>query len=99
MIWIITSCILSITSVILAYYAVKFALILLKMEDAIEQSLDTLDERYSSISKVLQVPLFYDSPEIRKVLRDIKKSQEAILRVANVLTGQEENEEQEDDTA
>jgi len=68
------------------YYNIKFALILIKMEDAIEESLDVLDERYASISKVLEIPLFFDSPQIRQVINDIKQTRNSILKVANIIS-------------
>ena len=51
--------------IIAVYYSIKFALIIIRMQDAIENSLDIIDEKYSSISNVLEIPLFYDSPEIK----------------------------------
>lgn len=69
--------VLSIALAISLYYVAKFSLVILKIEDAIEQSLDILDERYRSISKVLETPLFYDSPQIRQVINDIR-SQETL---------------------
>jgi hypothetical protein len=60
----------------------KLGRIVLRVEDEIENSLDTLDERFASISKILQIPLYYDSPEIRQVLLDIEKTRNAILKVA-----------------
>jgi hypothetical protein len=60
------------------------------MEDALEQSLDRLDARYESISKVLEIPLFYDSPQIRQVVADIKECQNSILYVANEIGRLEE---------
>ncbi|MCW4027791.1 MAG: hypothetical protein NWE76_09960 [Candidatus Bathyarchaeota archaeon] len=65
------------------YYAVKFALIILRVEDAIEESLDVIDEKYRSMSKVLEIPLFYDSPQIRQVVNDIKATRETLLLIAN----------------
>jgi hypothetical protein len=76
----------SIVLVCTIFYAYKFAIIILRIEDAIEVSLDVLDERYSSITKVLEIPLFADSPEIKQVHNDIKKSRESILEIANILT-------------
>jgi len=60
----------------------KFGRIILKVEDEVEKALDTLDERFASISKILQIPLYYDSPEIRQILLDIEKTRNAILKVA-----------------
>ncbi len=68
------------------FYAYKFGIIILRIEDAIEESLDLLDQRYQSISKVLERPLFQDSLEIRQVHDDIKRSRESILEIANIMT-------------
>ncbi len=68
------------------FYAYKFGVIILRIEDAIEESLDLLDQRYQSISKVLERPLFQDSLEIRQVHDDIKRSRESILEIANIMT-------------
>ena len=81
-------CALIITVLILClavstYFAIKFSLIILKIEDAIEESLDVIDERYRSISKVLEIPIFYDSPQIRQVVNDIKMTRDTLLLIAN----------------
>jgi len=68
------------------YYAIKFAMILIKLEDAIEAGLDKLDERYISISKILEIPLFYDSAEVRQVVSDIEQCRDAILDIAISLS-------------
>lgn len=65
------------------YYVIKFSLLILKVEDAIEESLDIIDERYRSISKILEIPLFYDSPQIRQVVSDIKITRDMLLLIAN----------------
>lgn len=78
------------------YYNYKFARLILKMEDAIEDSLDNLDSRYASIQKILDTPLFFDSPQVRQVINDITESRDAILYVANQLTEIEYGEEKED---
>jgi len=76
-----------------AYYNYKFGRALIRMEDALEQSLDVLDERYESISQILQIDLFYDSPQIRQVVSDIKQCQDSILLVANEIGRLEEIED------
>lgn len=78
------------------FYNYKFGRILIRMEDALETSLDRLDERYSSIASILEIDLFYDSPQIRQVVQDIKECQESILFVAQEignLEGDEDGEE------
>jgi len=74
-------------------FVYRTAVIILRMQDAIEESLDVLDKRYESISKILNIPLFYDSPEIKRAVDDVRKSREAILYVANQLTSIQEEEE------
>jgi len=68
------------------YYLVKFGRIILDIEDALENSLDILNERYSAMSQILQKPIFFDSLEVRQCVNEIKKSRAAILYVANVIT-------------
>ena len=75
--------VLSICLIVSLYYVVKFSLIILKIEDAIEESLDIIDERYRSISSVLEIPIFYDSPQIRQVVNDIKVTRDTLLLIAN----------------
>jgi hypothetical protein len=77
-----------------AYFAYKNAMIIFRVQDAIEESLDILDNRYESISKILKIPLFYDSPEIKNAVNDISKSRDAILYVANQLTSIQEQEDE-----
>ena len=59
------------------------------MEDSIEECLDVLDERYLSMSKILEIPIFFDSVEVRQVVDDIRKSRHSLLKVANVLSSVE----------
>ena len=88
-------CILLLVGLIVSlYYNYKHAMLLLKMVDRIEESLDIMDERYASISQILQIPLFFDSPQVRAVLDDIKICRDAILMVANLI-GKVEEEPQE----
>ena len=53
--------ILSLSLCVSLYFVVRFGLVILKIEDAIEESLDVLDERYRSISEILEIPLFFES--------------------------------------
>ena len=61
-------------------------MILIKIEDAIEAGLDKLDERHVSISRILEIPLFYDSQEVRQVVNDIEQCRDAILDIAISLS-------------
>ena len=100
MIWILLGyaiCI-SVLLVISVYYNYKFGRSLIRMEDALEQSLDKLDDRYESMSKVLEIPLFYDSPQIRQVVQDIKECRDSVLYVANEIGRLEEIEDGEEES-
>tara|TARA_Y100001938_G_scaffold150888_2_gene244166 strand:- start:339 stop:632 length:294 start_codon:yes stop_codon:yes gene_type:complete len=84
----ITEIILCITAVLLIvslYYCFKFAMVILRVQDVLEESLDILDERYGSITEILDRPLFYDSPEVRKVLEDIRVTRNAVHTIARSL--------------
>ena len=86
------ACLVTVLLAISVYYNYKFGRALIRMEDALETSLDKLDDRYESISKILEIPLFYDSPQIRQVVADIKECQNSILYVANEIGRLEEIE-------
>jgi hypothetical protein len=44
------------------YYCIKFALIVLNIQDKLENSLTKIDEKYIRINEILEIPLFFDSP-------------------------------------
>ncbi len=86
--------ILSLSLCVSLYFVVRFGLVILKIEDAIEESLDVLDERYRSISEILEIPLFYDSPQIRQVVNDIKVSRDSVLKIAQSFASIDERKEE-----
>lgn len=64
----------------------KWGLVILDVQSAIEASLDIFDERYDSLSKLLEKDIFFDSPEVRRAIEDISMTRDAILYVANSMT-------------
>jgi hypothetical protein len=78
------------------FFCIKFALIILKMQDVIEDSLDVLDEKYAKISEILNIPIFFDSREIRDVLKEINGVRDSILNIAQKLTNRDDLEEDDD---
>ena len=68
------------------YFNIKHGLLILKIQDSIEKSLDILDSKYFSLSKILEIPIFFDSVEVRQVVSDIKTARESILSIAHDLT-------------
>lgn len=61
-------------------------MILINLEDTIEDCLRILDEKHTSMSDVLEIPVFFDSLEVRRVINDINASRESLVVVANKLT-------------
>lgn len=94
-IYIFTIIVLSILLLVSLYYNYKLARIILRVEDAMEISLDSLDRRYESMQKVLDTPLFFDSPQVRQVITDITESRDAVLYVANQLAGIDDGQKEE----
>lgn len=78
-----------------AYFNYKHAMIILKMIDEVEDSIEVLDSKYKSISEILEIPLFYDSPQIRQVHKDINECRDSVLRVASMLGSIEDEDEDE----
>ena len=77
------------------YKCIKLGMTILRMEDAIEECLDVIDEKYEQMNEILQRPLFYDSPEVKAVVRDISTVRDSLHSVALSLTKNiEENKEE-----
>ena len=99
MIWILGgyAVVISVLLAFSIYFNIKFGRTLIRMEDALEKSLDILDERYKSVSDILKIDLFYDSPQIRQVVSDIRQCQDSILYVANEIGRLEEIQDGEEE--
>ena len=61
-------------------------MIVLNVQDVLEESLEVIDARIDSIDIVLAIPLFSDSPEIKRIQKDMLDCREAVLDVANSLS-------------
>ncbi len=59
---------------------------LITFEDNIKESLDIMDNSYQEISKILQYPLTFDDPHVRSVQNEIRKTGDAILRIAKKVS-------------
>ena len=66
--------------------SMRMGKIVLKVEDAIEDSLDVLDTQYNKISMILEKPVFFDSPEVRQTIEDLNQCRDSILFVASVMS-------------
>ena len=78
-----------ITSILLAmfclYYCIKFALIIITMQEVIEDSLDIIDEKYNNLSKILEIPIFYNNTEIKNAITEVQETRDVLLYIANQL--------------
>lgn len=90
--WYIGTGILLIYSIAVSYFCIKFALTVLRVQDSLEESLDLIEEKYETMSEILSRPLFYDSPEVRKVVQDIDDVRDSLNQVAFDLTKKLEKE-------
>ena len=79
-------CLLFSFSVFLGWKLYQFSIFIMDVEDAIEESLDVLDEKYSRMYEIIQKPVFFDSMEVRQVIADIRDCHSTILQIANRLT-------------
>jgi len=69
----------------------EFGKTIINVQDEIENCLEILDERYASMSQILEKPVFFDSLEVRQVIKDIQDSRDSILVVASSLSKSIEN--------
>lgn len=76
---------LCIVIVLLLYYLYKFALTIIEMQDVLNESLDLIDNKYRNISKILDTPIFYDSSEVKRILKELEDVKVLILYIANKL--------------
>ncbi len=78
-------------SCVSSYYAIKFGLLLLKIEDEINDSLDEIDMSFKTFNEILQKPIFFDSVEVRQCVNEIKRTRQVVVRIADRLTNIDEN--------
>jgi len=75
------------------YFNIKHGILLLSIQDAVEKSLDILDKKYERISDILEIPIFFDSVEVRQVIAEIQNARDAILYIANEISGIDQSQE------
>jgi hypothetical protein len=67
-------------------------MIILKTEDKLTNALDAIDEEYMEISKILEKPVFFDSPEIRQVVASIENVRNTFLNISAYIIVDYEDE-------
>lgn len=71
---------------IVSWYCIKFSMIVLDVQDSLEESLDLLDQKYNNLSKILEIPIFYDSQEVKKAINEVEDARNIMLYIANRIT-------------
>lgn len=92
-VYIVTIVVLFVTTAFFGFYAIRFGIILLRIQDQVEESLDILDEQYDKMNGVLDIPLAVDSPQVREIVDSIRISRDSVLEVAGVLVSHSSKEE------
>jgi hypothetical protein len=69
----------------------------MRVEDAVEESLKVLERSYQGVGAILETPVGSDDPYIKAVVSEIKRSHDAVLIVANLLTADWNQDEKNDD--
>ncbi len=75
------------------YLNYKLGKTMLIIQDKIEISLDELDQIYGRISKILDIPVFFDSVEVRQVIADINNARNVVLKIADSLSNVTKDED------
>lgn len=84
---------LSVLLVLSLYFCFKFALIIIRMQNSIEYSLDVIDQKYNSLSRILDIPIFYNSEEVKRAISDLEDARNSLLDIANELTSTNKSRE------
>ena len=71
---------------ILLYFCIKFGITIIKIQEIIEECLDVIDEKYNNIVRILEIPVFSDSPEIKRMVNELDQIKLSIIYIANKLS-------------
>ncbi len=82
----ILSTVLLIGCVWMARTLYRLGVLILKVQDTLEESLEVIDERVESVDKILEIPLFSDSPEIKRLQKDMTACRDSLLDIAYSLS-------------
>lgn len=78
--------------IFLCRYIYKFAMIIFDVEDAVDSSIELLNQRVKTMNEILSKPVFFDSIEVRSVIKEIETTRNQVIEIGNVLTRSVNNE-------
>ncbi len=79
---------------ILSYAVFRMARTIFGFEDGLTTAIEKIEESYEVITRILERPLFLDSPEVREVHRQIGMVNDYLLDIAKDLSEVVESEEE-----
>ena len=79
---------------ILSYAVFRMARTIFGFEDGLTTAIEKIEESYEEITRILERPLFLDSPEVREVHRQIGMVNDYLLDIAKDLSEVVESEEE-----
>jgi hypothetical protein len=82
---------------ILLYFCIKFGITIIKIQEIIEECLDVIDEKYNNVVRILEIPVFSDSPEIKRMINELDQIKLSIIYIANKLSMNDLRTEEEKD--
>lgn len=71
-----------------SFFAIRFGLRVLQAQDATDECIDILNERFAVVAAIAETPVAEDTPEIRIIVSEIVRARDAIHTVAMVLEGE-----------
>ena len=87
---------LSILLCITIFFCLKFALTIIKFQENLGKSLDLINSKHNLISEILEIPVFYDSYEVKKVILHIEEVRSSLEYISDILTDNIEKEDLEE---
>jgi hypothetical protein len=77
---------LLITSIISSVFMLRLARVVMRMEDVIDKSLRGIDSSYATMSKIMEMPIASNDPQVERFLLEMRRVKDSILTIAGELT-------------
>jgi hypothetical protein len=98
---VIALCIIVVVLVALLSFSVAFNVHfirnMLELDDAIDRALDVCDVTYGRASRLLELPITMNTPEVRMIVSEIKNIRNSVLIISNIIAEPTDRIEESDD--
>lgn len=86
-----------VANVVLLERFVRLGRVVLDVEEAVEESLDGIDQVYGRVGQILQTSLASNDPKVVQIHNELRRSRDYLLVVANrLIASWDQREEQKD---